>query len=1114
MKKNFDSWVLIHPTLKKLIMELKIAILVILLSVTNVFGTHTYSQSAKVTLDMRNTTLEQVMDEIERQSEFYFIFNQKQIDVGRVVNIKTENRLIDEILPDIFSGTNVNYAVLDRKILLTTDPLDDKLSVFRSGTTDQQKRVTGKVTDRSGTPLAGVSVVVTGTAIGMITDADGGFSLSIPENARTLSFTFVGMNPHEVQIGEQSVFNITMEQANIGLDEVIVVGYGTVRKRDLTGSVSSVKGEEISEIPMTRIEQQLQTQVPGLNISTSNNAPGGTIQMRIRGSNSIQGDNNPLVVIDGMIGGELKYINSNDIESIEVLKDASATAIYGSRGANGVIIVTTKKGRSEQVNINFDAYYGIQSVAKKIDVMNTEEWASVVSQFYTPDWDSTINTDWQDEIFQIAPVQNYHLSLSGGGKNNSYMFSTSLLNQDGVIINSDYKILTARFNFEQNIGKNITVGNNLSFSKSWTNQIYMNEGYGTSGNPVTIAALLVPPVVPVYYEDGSYGLNTYANTSDNPVAIINERTDLKKKNYLIGNFYTDVKFLKNFTYRVNVGYIVSNQVNQKYDSKLLISSGKIGIAQNRTNSVEEYLIENTLNYKKLIGDNHSLEVLAGATMQNQNAENTVIRGRGFTSDELGFYGLANASQFYGISTGETRKGIVSFLGRVNYSFKDKYYLTVSGRQDGSSVFAKNNKWAFFPSFSTSWRITNEPFMAGIKNIADVKLRAGYGKTGSQAINPYQSLETYSGGITYNLNETEILTNGTLPGKLANNSLRWETTSSYDIGIDISLFKGELQLIADYYNKKTNDLLYDKEVPKYSGYADQVANIGSMRNSGFETELIFTHNFEELYWLGSFNLFLNKNEVVDLGGDEMIPVSSGGEFAAISQSGVLTPGQPLGIFYGYVFDGIYQNEEEVNAIDDPSAAPGRVKFRDVNGDNKIDINDKTFIGDPNPDFIWGYRNELSYRGWNLVFNLRGVHGNEIFWTAKYILSRVSTRNNGLIEKLNYWRGDGTSNTMQAINEEPGLTSSRYVEDGSYIRLQNISLGYDLPKKLIQGLSIDAINIYVSAQNLITLTNYPGYDPEVNSRGGNDDLSNTTIRLGYDQGAYPGTKSYTFGVNIKF
>ncbi|MDX9880475.1 MAG: TonB-dependent receptor [Prolixibacteraceae bacterium] len=1068
------------------------------------FAIGSFSQDLRLSINQKNINIENVLQLIEDQTDYYFMYSTLTVDVKRTVDLEATNKLVTEILDDIFKNTNVSYKVNGRLIALSKDGDNSTIA--------QQVRVSGKVTDSSGQPLPGVSVVVKGTTTGTITNFDGKYSLSdVPANV-TLIFSFVGMKTQEISITGKSDISIVMEEETIGIEEVVAIGYGTMKRSDLTSSISSVKGEKFAEIPIARLEQQLQTQLAGLNVSTSNNAPGGTMQIRIRGSNSIQGDNNPLIIIDGMIGGELKYINANDVESVEVLKDASATAIYGSRGANGVIIVTTKKGQSGKPQVGFEAYYGIQTISKKLDVLNTQEWLTVVPNETTIS-DTTTNTDWQDEIFQAAPIKNLQFSLSGGSENNRYLFSANYLDQDGVIINSDYQRLTTRLNFEQKVGKNITIGNNASFSRSSNNRVQLNDRYG-NGNPVTIAALLMPPVVPVFDETGSYAINPYGTTSDNPVALINKSTNLKIKNYLIGNFYTDIKFLGNFTYKLNLGYRLDNSLNPSYRSKDLISSALVGIAEINNSANQEYLLENTLNFTTILNEAHSLSVLVGATAQNQKSWLSGLTGRGFSSDQLNYYGIGGAELFSNIYADESKKAILSYLGRISYNFKDKYYLTASGRYDGASVFAMNNKWAFFPSVSASWKVTNEPFMESVKNVADIKLRGGYGETGSQAILPYQSLASYQSGIRYSLNEDLVLINGTLPLRLANNSLHWETTRAYNIGLDLNFFKGKVQLTSDYYYKRTYDLLYEKESPKYSGYDSQTSNIGVMRNSGFETELFINQTLGDFSWEGSINVFTNKNKVIDLGGDELIYITSSSEFAPVSITSILTPGQPLGVFYGYIFDGIYQNEAEADAIDDPTAAPGSVKFRDINGDQIIDLNDRTIIGDPNPDFVWGFNNSFMYKGLDLVFNIRGVHGNEIFWTSQYILSRTINYNNGLKEKLNFWHGEGTSNTFQSLETEPGASSTRYIENGSYIRLNNISLGYTIPKKLLQRMSIDSGRIYISAQNLVTITKYPGYDPEVNSRGGNEDLSAENIRMGYDHGSYPGTKGFTLGLSFKF
>ncbi|SHG90354.1 TonB-dependent receptor [Flagellimonas flava] len=1103
-------------------LKMKISLLLILTVFFQLQAETGYAQKAKITVNMTNASILEVMNEIESVSEFKFFYSSQELDLSRKVSINAKKQRIDNVLRELFSNGVAIYKVIEKQIVLTPTGTSTRViqPVKQSKPTQQpdQAQVSGTVSDSNGTPLPGANIVEKGTTNGVVTDFDGNFSISIADANATLVVSYIGFEKKEVAVNGQTSINVSLQESTSGLDEVVVIGYGTQAKSDLTGALVSLDDEQINSINAPRVEERLKAQTPGVQISSTSNHPGGTVQIRIRGSNSIQGDNNPLIVIDGLIGGDLTFINPNDIASLEVLKDASATAIYGSRGANGVIIVTTKKGRKGKPTVNLNIYGGVQNVNKKIDLLNANEWTSILNQnpnSINLDGPIAADTDWQDEIFQTAPIQNYQLSVSGGTENTNYLFSLNYFDQEGVIKNADFNRATIRLNLEQKLGKKIRIGNNLSFSRTVNNLVKMNEGFGNDGGPVTFAALISSPAYPVFDESiNTFTYNPFEPIAENPVRLVNQRDDVRSTNYLFGNLYGELDIVKGLTYKLNFGYILRDFLQQRYDSRELVGVQDIGFANVNSRNQTDYLLEHTLNYSNTFNEVHNLNVLAGFTTQAIENKGLSTSASGFSSDELGFNGIQLATNLGPAFTFFDRRTLASFLGRINYSYGGKYLLSASFRADGASVFAKNNKWAYFPSASVGWRISQEEFLKDSKTISNLKLRGSYGVTGSQAIQPYQSLAAFQSGVAINFGE-EVALNGSIPSRIANNDLKWETTTSYNVGLDLGLFNQRIDFTAEYYYKKTEDLLFDKELPKYTGFSSQVQNIGSMRNEGFEFALNTVNvNSDTFRWNTNFNIFFNENEVLDLGGDENLILSSGSVFSEISESGILTPGEPLGSFYGFVFDGIYQNQAEVDAINDPRGAPGRVKFKDVNGDGAIDSEDRTVIGNAQPDFIWGLTNNLSYKNIDLDFTLQGVQGNEVFWTTEFQLSRVGRESNSLASIRNFWNGEGTSNTVQGLGEGPGDMSSRYIHDGSYIRLQNLSLGFNFPRTLLDRLKIQAAKVYVSGQNLFTITNYPGYDPEVNSRGGNDNLSNQNILLGYDHGGFPGVKIYNIGLNLTF
>ena len=982
--------------------------------------------------------------------------------------------------------------------------------------------ISGTVTDENGNLLPGVNVFVKGTTIGTVTDADGKYNLNVPGNAEILVFSFIGYTTEEVTIAGRSVIDLGLTPDVATLQEIVVVGYGTQEKSDLTGSIASVKGDDLVSIPVPNATEQLKAKVPGLQITNTGGQPGGTVQIRIRGDNSITGDNSPLVVIDGMIGtaGDLVFLNPADIESLEVLKDASATAIYGARGSNGVIIVTTKKGKGEP-KVSFETFFAVQESVNEIDLLSAREFTEIFNTLGLGDSLPTTpvnDTNWQDEIYNTAPIQNYQLTVSGGTDKSSYLLSANYYDQEGIIDNTGQERMTLRMNLNQKLGDRITIGNNLSFTRRVIERARL---HGAMRSSTSGAVLLTPPVLPVVDPaTGEPGLNPYNPDLDNPQKRIEDRVDNFSDNRIIGNLFGDFEILEGLTYRINLGYSLRENLIETYDGIELANTNQ-GTAGIRRSTTTDLLVENTLNYSKAI-EKHAFDVLAGFTTQEIEVKNSRTTVTGFTSDELGLRATQLGANVTQQTTSNPRTSFVSFLGRVNYSYSNKYLFTVSYRADASSVFSDNDQWGFFPSASVGWNLTQEDIFNDITWLSNLKLRASYGVVGSPNISPYQSFATLGTGSDF-VFDGQSPQVGVTPGSVANDDLKWESTSTFNIGLDAGFFEDRVSVTMDYYQKETTDLLFARDLPAWSGFPSQVQNIGSIENEGFELGLSATVVDRAVRWNTNFNIFFNRNEITSLGDDELDELILNVGFgvpADIRDAAILREGEPLGSFFGYEFDGIYQQADFntdgtlVSGIIDPSAGPGRVKFRDTNGDGEINDLDRDIIGDPNPGFAWGMTNNFTYKNFDLNITIHSVIGQDVVWSGSYELLRFDQPNNMLAEAADYWTPENQSNTMHGINEEPGLMSTRYLHDASFLRLQNLSIGYNIPRSILDKIGLGGLRVYASGQNLLLITDYPGYDPEVNAYGGDGAVSTANQLRGFDLSGYPAVRTYTFGLSATF
>jgi TonB-linked SusC/RagA family outer membrane protein len=999
----------------------------------------------------------------------------------------------------------------------------------------QTRIVSGTITDDGKSPLPGVSVSVKGVKSGTQSGVDGKFSINAPANA-TLVFTYLGFKTKEVSIGNSTNISVTLELSATELDQVVVVGYGTQKKRDVTGAVGSVSMKDIENVPVTRADQILQGRVSGVQVTQTNSEPGGNVSIRIRGTNSITSGNEPLFVIDGFPGaGDLNSINPNDIESIDVLKDASATAIYGSRGANGVVIVTTKKGKAGQSVINFETYTGLQTVSKTYDMMNATEYAnylndvvtltnaetgSVRAPAYTAAQIAALGegTNWQDALLRTAPISNYQLSISGGNSDTQQSLSLNYTNQEGVVINSGFKRATLRYNLDKKISDRIKMGFNTQISRTDENRALVNTAGGSAGG-VILDALRYNPAIPVTDPiTGEYtfqnGPVPYAdNNMGNPVAFANKVNNKFANLRSLMNVFGEYEFMKGLKLRVNGGVDLNYNTRDYFlPTDLFLANGQ-GTATRTARNNYSWINENFLTYDKSFSKNHVLNLLAGLSVQQFDNTNFNATNTNFFTNILGSDNIGIGSNIQPLSSARSRKSLASYFGRANYNFMEKYLFTFTMRADASSVFGANNKWGYFPSAAFAWRMIDENFIKDLTFLSDLKLRTSYGITGNQEIDPYSSLGRYSPN-GYTSGATRLI--GIAPNNISNPDLSWESTASLDVGLDAGFLQNRITFTADYYQKKTSDLLLQVSIPRSTGYSTTLINAGGVENKGVELGLS-TVNFDgkNFQWSTNANISFNKNKVTDLNGEyqRFVGETSSSVFPGANPgSNVLRVGEPIGSFYGYTFLGIWQTPAEITESGITNIVrPGDPRYADTNGDKVINASDRTIIGKAQPDFIYGFTNNFSYKGFNLNVFLQGVEGVNVLNLNRYEIESGLLNTNKLQSVVNRWTGPGTSNTIPKANSvlrrSTGVTSE-VVEDASFLRIKTVSLSYKIPVLKSMKKTVKSTSIYATAQNLYTFTDYTGFDPEVNSFGASN------LSLNTDYNAYPNVRTFIVGLKIGF
>jgi TonB-linked SusC/RagA family outer membrane protein len=959
----------------------------------------------------------------------------------------------------------------------------------------QEKTLNGKVTDINGQPIPGVSVILKGTLQGASSDFDGMYQIKSNINSESvLVFSYIGMSTIEEKINGRGTINVTMEESTEALKEIIVIGYGAQQKKDITGSVSLVNSEVFEQRTNAQIGSLLQGQATGVEVLANSGKPSAGLSIRIRGTNSITSGSEPLYVVDGVPTTDTRSINPADIDAISVLKDASSAAIYGAQGANGVVLITTKRGTTDKPKFNFDSYLGVSQAWKTLPVLNGEQYRDLMTELgQNTNWDQfTSNTDWQQKIFQNGLSHNYQIAMSGKSNGTNYYVSGGYINQEGIVRSSELERFNFKINLDQKVNDWLTVGTRIAYTQY--SDVDVNDNNAVNQGGVLLGALTTPSVIGVFNEDGAFTSNPFQNW-ENPLASTDGLEREFNSQRLLGNLYFEVTFLNDFKFKTNLGIDNGNGVFDSFLDPFRTGFGKAlkGRSINNTNKSSYYIIENTISYVKEIG-NHKFDGLVGSVNQKNKWENSNIETRNFASASVTTPN--GGSEIFAASADKAEKSNASFLGRLNYSFSDKYLITANFRADGSSVFGPNKRWGYFPSFSAGWRISEESFLNTIEAISDIKLRAGWGIVGNDQIANYSYLGRTGSGANYPIGG--IIQPGTFPASIENLSLKWEESNQTNVGVDVSLLNRRVNITADAYIKRTKDLLYDAPLPTATGFSSAIQNIGELENKGFEFSINTSNiNNDDFKWDSGFNISFNRNKITNLVDSDVL---LGGVSGGRGEASLIRKGEPLGVLYGYVFGGV-----------DPQT--GNAFYIDRNGESTFSplAEDRTIIGDANPDFTYSLTNNLSYKGFGLLIYIQGSQGNDMLNVTRIETEGMIDPKNQSLSVINRWRqpGDITDIPRSSFgNSDNSRVSTRFIEDASYLRVKAVTLSYSFSKNILEKLKFSGLKLYATGENLFTITNYSGFDPEVNAFGGSN-----TIR-GIDFGTYPQARTAIFGLNVTF
>ncbi len=997
-----------------------------------------------------------------------------------------------------------------------------------------QTNIKGRVTLSPTSEAAiGATVVVKGTTQGATTDLDGNFAVVVSGSPVTLVVSYAGYTTQEVTADGRTTVEVLLSENASVLSEVVVTGYGSQKRSNISGAVSTVGASEIAERPILRVEQALQGRVAGVQVAQNSGSPGSALAVRVRGVGTIN-NADPLYIVDGIPVDGLDFLNANDIETINILKDAASAAIYGARGANGVVLITTNGGkRNQDGTISYEAYWGLQRASRLMDLMDAREYATLQNEAYVAAGKTPLpefvnpealgeGTDWQEAIFQVAPIMSHQLSLKGGSNRSAYTISGNYFTQDGIVggDKANFQRATARFNGTHDVKKWFTIGNNLGFT--WLERQGLTEN--SQYNSPIIRALNIDPTTPIRKANGTYAYSNYSSTDiANPVNAIEQTHSTWRSNRLVGSVFGELKLAKGLTFRSSLSldatFAVARGFSPKYDLSNVASLSEAPAAEKSVintvsvgnNNWRNWQAENVLTYQTKINTDHDLTLIAGTTALHNRYDanggaNTNLPSNdpkdAYISNTIDPIASQSAYQWAAESS------LASYFAKANYTLRETYLFSATFRADGSSRFGKNNRYGYFPSFSAGWIASHEKFW-NIKAVNFFKVRTSWGQNGNDRIGDYSFTTVVNNGQNYTFGPNQDITNGAVALTSANPDLKWETSTQSNIGLDAELLEGRIQFTTDVYVKKTSDMLYAAPIPLVAGTAPPIQNVATAENRGLELSLTYRNNDRAFQYAFGGNIGFVQSEVTGLGrgGD---PVLSGIIQAANANAARTDVGHPVASFYGYVTDGIFQNQSEVEAaaFQSKETAPGDIRFKDLDGNGTIDANDRTYIGNPTPNFTYGMNADMQWRG--LEFNLffQGSEGNDIYVnTSRYDFNFV----NRPASALKRWTGEGSSNSEPRVSlndpNQNGRISNRFVEDGSYLRLKTVQLGYNLPKAWLQRAHFGKMKIYVTAQNMLTFTKYSGLDPEIGNVGG-------SLEIGIDRGFYPQARTVMGGINVTF
>lgn len=1104
-----------NPRFKQIFRIMRISTFLLMVCVFCSYAGNAHSQNAKVSIRMNNVKLDKILNEIENQTDYLFIYN-NQVDINKITSVKVKNEAVAQVLDKILSGTGINYELEGTHIILTTEAIKDLHAQ------QQAKTVTGTVTDVSGEPIIGANIRIKGTTTGTITDIDGNFSIEA-EPQSIIEVSYIGYLTQETVINNQKSIRFLLKEDTKTLDEVVVIGYGVQKKADLTGSVANINTEKLNTQSNANIGQALQGKIAGVDIVSQGGAPGSGTRIMVRGIGTLN-NASPLYIVDGMYMNSIDHINPNDIASIDVLKDASSAAIYGSRAANGVIIVTTKEGSNTEGKpiIDLSVNLGISTASKFLDMLDAKGWAEVTTIArqaigkpaldMATDLANKPDNDWQDIMFRPALMQNYNLSVKGGGKYSTYYTGLGYFNQDGIVKGTNYQRynIQSKNDYKRGI---FSAGTNLIISFSHDKPLHQELRGGMIGT-----ILQSVPTLEKYDDtrEGGYG-GTYGDVVNipHPLAIIDDNImDRYNENVKIfANLYAQIELFKGLKYKLNLTPDFSFERYKNYLNKYDFGLATNSITQltERQRRRRNILVENLLTFDRTFGE-HKISALAGYTYQDSRFRHIQAYGEGLPQ---GLEEIDAATTNRSNEGNSWRSVLTSILGRVFYSYQNKYLFTATIRRDGSSKFGKNNRYGYFPSFSLGWNVAEEKFMENVHWLDQLKLRGGYGVLGNQEIDNYQYSSTITTGINYPDGNGGLL-QGAFPKNFANPDIKWEETAMTNVGIDFMAFNNRLSLTADYYVKNTKDILLTVPIPISSGGAnDPIRNAGKIRNNGFEFNLGWMDqpNPDISYGINLIGSF-NKNKVIAMG-SESGSIKGGSTNQNITTSETKA-GYPIGGYWLISTAGYFNSQEEVDAYAkdgkkiQPAAEPGDIKFVDANNDGVINDDDRVFQGSPFPDFTFALNGNMRYKNFDLSIGLQGVLGNKIYNATRQTLEDVTKGSNFLASCLDYWTPENKNASHPRLtwddpNRNTRAESDRYLENGSYLRLRSVQLGYTFPQTWFKG-AIQHARVYINAENLFTITSYSGYSPDVNA-------DNANYR-GFDNFIYPTNRTFMLGLNVTF